>query len=183
MKDDEKINWVEGIKFDGDKGEIRIMDQRFCLHTSFAFRSFRDGIAKVIGEGGSDAVLYNAGKLHTEFFVKGILEKSTMARVAKRFGWGQVKIMEKLTKVLNQYGFGVTSIEKIDLKKESMLLMDNSCIATCYKTKRKKPVCSYISGLIAGAMTVVTGKPFEVQETHCIAKGDKHCRFLIKREK
>ena len=78
---------------------------------------------------------------------------------------------------------GATIAEKIDLEGESILIMDNSCIATAYKKKQKKPVCSYIAGLIAGGAEGITGHEFECVETHCIAKGDKHCRFVLKRDK
>jgi predicted hydrocarbon binding protein len=177
------VDWLKGIKFDKKKGEIILSGQRHALHTVNAFRAYRDGIARIIGEGGADAVLYLAGREHTERFVKGLLKKSMMAGMVSKFGWGQKKIMQKLVDVLRQYGFGSTSIEKIDLKGESFLVLDNSCIATNYTRRQKKPVCSYLSGLIAGAMNAVTGKSWEVTETHCWAKGNRHCRFMIRLEK
>ncbi len=52
-----------------------------------------------------------------------------------------------------------------------------------YSRKQKKPVCCYIAGLIAGGSEAIIGKPSECIETHCIAKGDKVCRFEVGPEK
>ena len=165
------------------RGEIIYSKQRLVIHTVNAFRAYRDAIAEIIGIGGADAVLYLAGKRHTERFVKGLLKESPLGKFVSKFRWGQNKIIEKLTDILRQYGFGEPRIENINLEGTSILSLDNSCIAVNYEKKQKKPVCSYISGLISGAMVAITGKPYIVTEFECIAKGNEHCRFSIREEK
>jgi predicted hydrocarbon binding protein len=175
----EEINWLEGIKFDNKNGEITFGGERHTIVHSAAFKSYRDAISEIIGHG-ADAVLYLAGKRHTENFVKIMVEKSILAGFVKRFGWGKNKIAGKIADIMNQYGFGDASIEKLDLEGESVIIIRNSCIATSYKKKQKKPVCSYISGLIAGAAVTISGKHnYECVETHCKARGDKYCRFVL----
>ena len=180
--DEKKIDWLEGINLNEEKGEIMIAGHRGVIVDAHSFKAHRDAIADIIGHG-SDAVLYLAGKRHTVKFVKETIKRTAIAGFIKRFKWGRGKIAEKVVEIMRQYGFGVTMIEKLDLDGESVLLMDNSCIATAYKKKQKTPVCSYIAGLLAGGAEGITDKSFECVETHCVAKGDKHCRFVLTADK
>lgn len=180
--DDQAIEWLKEIVPDKKKGELNLAGHRHVIVDAASFRAYRDAISEILGHG-SDAVLYLAGKRHTEDFVKKMLKKSMIAGMIKSFGWGRNKIGEKITNILTQYGFGAATIEKIDFDGESVIILKNSCIATSYDKKQKKAVCSYIAGLLAGGAKAITGKEYECRETHCTAKGDKHCRFLLKLEK
>ena len=180
--EEEKMDWIKGINFSKNMGEISLSGQRHVLINANSFKAYRDAISEIIGHG-ADAVLYLAGKRHTEKFIRNVIEKSPFARLVSKSGWGRNKIAEKVVLILDDYGYGKTGIEKMDLNKESIVTLRNSCIATNYTKKQKRPVCSYISGLLAGGTQAITGKACEVVETHCIAKGDKHCRFSIKVEK
>jgi len=182
MADDIKIDWLESIKHDEKTGYIEISGQRHTIVNSNAFMAYRESISQIIGHG-ADAVLYMAGKNHTERFVSIMMKQNAMSGFVKRFKWGKNKIAEKVVDVLNQYGFGAASIEKMDLDKESIITMKNSCIATCYEKKQKEPVCSYIAGLLAGGAKAIGGKEYIVTETQCAAMGHKECRFVIKPEK
>jgi len=182
MADNIKIDWLESIKYDDKKGDIEISGQRHTIVNSNAFMAYRESISQIIGHG-ADAVLYLAGKNHTEKFVSIMLKQNAMSGFVKRFKWGKNKIAKKVIEVLNQYGFGAASIKKMDLDKESIITMKNSCIATCYKKKQKEPVCSYIAGLMAGGAKAIVGGDYVCIETHCTAMGHKECRFIIKPEK
>jgi predicted hydrocarbon binding protein len=179
---EKEVDWIEGITFNRKRGEITISGQRHTVVNSYSFKAYRDAISEIIGHG-ADAVLYLAGKRHTEEFVKGILKESTLARFAKQFRWGRNKIAEKVADVLTHYGYGYTTVEKVDFEKESIVLLENSCVARNYKKRQKRPVCFYVAGLIAGGANAITGKRYECRETHCIAKGDKVCRFVVKPER
>jgi predicted hydrocarbon binding protein len=176
------MGWINEVKFDREKGEIYVLGQRHTIVNSYSFRAYRDAIAEIIGHG-ADAVLYLSGKRHTEMFIKEVLKKSPMARLAKRFKWGRKKITENVVDILTQYGYGVAKLEKLDFEGESIITLKNSCIAANYEKKQEGPVCFYVAGLISGGAEAITGKRYECRETHCIAKGDKECRFLIKPEK
>lgn len=182
IMDEERINWLRGMKFDEARGEINISGMRHTLVNSNAFKAYRDAIGKIIGHG-ADAVLYMAGKQHTETFVNAVIKKSVMVRLTKKFEWGKTKIAEKVVDLLNQHGFGAATIEKMDIYKEAIIRLDNSCIATNYSGKQKGPVCFYIAGLLSGGAKAIVGRDYTCTETHCIAKGDEHCRFVIRPEK
>jgi predicted hydrocarbon binding protein len=40
---------------------------------------------------------------------------------------------------------------------------------------------AYIGGIIAGALELISGKPFRGIETKCVAKGDDYCQFEYQR--
>jgi predicted hydrocarbon binding protein len=176
---EDKVDWIRGIKFSPGKGEITLSGERHVLVNAYAFRAYRDAISEIIGHG-SDAVLYLAGKRHSEKFISLALKKNALTRLARRLKWGRNAITHRILDVLVQYGFGTASFEKLDLDKESIIILHNSCIAKNYDKKQKRPVCSYIAGLLAGGGQAIAKRPYECVETHCIAKGDKYCRFMAK---
>jgi bacteriochlorophyll 4-vinyl reductase len=49
----------------------------------------------------------------------------------------------------------------------------------CYGRQSDKPICHLYVGSISEAVQWATGQPYQVQETHCIAKGDPYCRFEV----
>ena len=51
--------------------------------------------------------------------------------------------------------------------------------SVCYGRQSDKPICHLYVGSIGEAVQWATGQPYQVQETHCIAKGDPHCRFEV----
>jgi bacteriochlorophyll 4-vinyl reductase len=51
--------------------------------------------------------------------------------------------------------------------------------SVCYGRQSDKPICHLYVGSIGEAVQWATGQPYQVQETHCIAKGDPYCRFEV----
>ena len=51
--------------------------------------------------------------------------------------------------------------------------------SVCYGRQSDKPICHLYVGSIGEAVRWATGQPYQVQETHCIAKGDPYCRFEV----
>ena len=45
-----------------------------------------------------------------------------------------------------------------------------------------QPYGAMVRGMIAGIFAEVFGKPFQVEETECVAKGDKRCVFEIRQK-
>jgi hypothetical protein len=54
-----------------------------------------------------------------------------------------------------------------------------STCAVCLGRHSDQPVCHLNLGSIAEAVFWATEQEFEIIETHCIAKGDKYCRFEV----
>jgi len=51
--------------------------------------------------------------------------------------------------------------------------------SVCYGRHSDKPVCHLYVGSVSEAVQWATGQPYDVQETHCLAKGDSYCRFEV----
>jgi predicted hydrocarbon binding protein len=76
-------------------------------------------------------------------------------------------------------GWGVPEIEKIDFKKnEATFLLRNSTVAR-ELLNSNKPVDHLFRGLLAGGMSFGTKTNLDAIETHCVAKGDKICKFHV----
>lgn len=56
---------------------------------------------------------------------------------------------------------------------------DASC-AICHGRTSTEAICHLYIGSIGEAVKWATGQEFEIVETHCIAKGDPHCRFEVR---
>ncbi len=54
-----------------------------------------------------------------------------------------------------------------------------STCAICFGRRSTEPICHLYVGSIAEAVRWATDQEYEVTETHCIARGDKYCRFEI----
>ncbi len=66
----------------------------------------------------------------------------------------------------------------VDDKGERLAYMESTC-AICYDRHSTDPICHLYAGSIAEAVQWATGREFKIIETHCLAKGDEHCRFEI----
>ena len=155
---------------------------RHTIVSSDTFRHIRDSMLKIVGPA-ADSLLYLSAKKHTEEYLKIVLKKSAVARMASRFKWGREKITHRAAGILTEYGFGNVTIEKINLEGQSIATLRNSCIATAYREhgKTKVPVCSYIAGLLAGGATTINKANYDCKEIKCYARGDKFCQFVLER--
>ena len=51
--------------------------------------------------------------------------------------------------------------------------------SVCYGRRSDKPICHLYAGSVSEAVQWATGQPYDIQETHCLAKGDPYCRFEV----
>jgi hypothetical protein len=59
--------------------------------------------------------------------------------------------------------------------------VERTC-AICEGRTSAEPVCHLYVGSLGEAVRWATGEEYEVVETHCRAKGDPHCRFVVQLE-
>jgi bacteriochlorophyll 4-vinyl reductase len=60
----------------------------------------------------------------------------------------------------------------------SFVYVARTC-SVCYGRQSDEPICHLYVGSIGEAVRWATGQPYQIQETHCIAKGDPYCRFEV----
>jgi predicted hydrocarbon binding protein len=61
---------------------------------------------------------------------------------------------------------------------DKVAYLESTC-AICHGRKSVEPICHLYVGSIGEAVQWATGKPHEIVETHCMAKGDPYCRFEV----
>ena len=61
---------------------------------------------------------------------------------------------------------------------ETMAYVARTC-SVCYGRHSDKPICHLYVGSLSEAVQWATGQSYDVQETHCLAKGDPYCRFEV----
>ena len=66
----------------------------------------------------------------------------------------------------------------LDESGERIAYLENTC-GVCHNRKSDQPICHLYVGSISEAVQWATGKPHEITETHCMAKGDEFCRFEV----
>ncbi len=54
-----------------------------------------------------------------------------------------------------------------------------STCAICHSRQSETPICHLYVGSIGEAVRWATGREHQIVETHCLAKGDSHCRFEV----
>jgi predicted hydrocarbon binding protein len=79
-------------------------------------------------------------------------------------------------------GWGRFNLVNFDVKKGG--LVHNSDSPVAYDIikrygKQKKPVCEFIMGVTAGALSYIINKKVEAKETKCVACGDHVCEYLL----
>lgn len=67
---------------------------------------------------------------------------------------------------------------RVDESGDRLAYLDATC-AICHSRQAEMPICYLYMGSIGEAVKWATGKDHEVIETHCLARGDSHCRFEI----
>ncbi len=66
----------------------------------------------------------------------------------------------------------------VEDEEDTLAYIESSC-AICHSRKSDKEICYLYLGSLGEAIEWATGKTYEITETHCMAKGDPHCRFEI----
>ena len=66
----------------------------------------------------------------------------------------------------------------LDESGERIAYVESTC-GVCHSRKSDQPICYLYAGSIGEAVQWATGKPHEIIETHCLAKGDEYCRFEV----
>jgi hypothetical protein len=66
----------------------------------------------------------------------------------------------------------------VDDSGDKVAYIDATC-AICHSRHSETPICYLYVGSIGEAVKWTTGKEHDIVETHCMAKGDAHCRFDV----
>lgn len=158
-------------------GQISIGREKMGEMTSvLAYRMFavsmRKTLTDIYGEGEAMLVLRAMGKLAGAMFAREMMNSSLPLD----------EYLLVLASKLREFNIAELSVENLDLKNCSAVVVlssdiDCSGFAPCNKT-----FCQYDEGFLAGIMKEYTKQSFSVEEVDCWGTGSDFCRFEIKVE-
>jgi len=137
------------------------------------FWALWDGFERILRPSGLAAVLYDAGKRVGERAAKRLRE---MFKVEGK------ELIQALAQTGKATGWGITEIKSINMKAHTSTIIVKDCFEAAAWRKKPYSVCHWTRGYLAGYMSTVFGKTVEATETKCMAKGDSHCEFEIRRK-
>ena len=160
-----KLLFNKQIKFDdGRLVLLGIRDSFTPLDTYLEFQ-------KIMFKSGKEKLIYDSAKVAGFNWFKKMSELFPGITQNKASNWG--------IDLIALSGWGIPEIEKIDFKnKYAVFILKNSTVARGFGSS-EKPVDCLFAGLLAGGMSFSLKEDLDAIETHCLAKGDKECKFVV----
>jgi predicted hydrocarbon binding protein len=159
---------MEKVEFEYDpvRGEVFFRGAKSLLLQRNTYAFYHESIKKYMGPA-VGTILYNASKRiskHKFFYQAARSKTSGKALLKKILDYMEVCALGKFDII--EFADDFAGIEVM-----------NSC--TAYGIKAEKPICSIMSGLLAGLFELITGRECYCEEVQCIAMGNKSCIFKI----
>lgn len=142
------------------------------------YARFNEAIENFYGRGGK-GMLRRIGKASFQY---GIREQGALMGVAGV----ALKLMPTRGRIKFILNGMVNALKKTNPQVDAWVEEDGDTIAYCESTcaiclgrHSDQPICHLYVGSVAEAVRWATDQEYEITETHCIAKGDKYCRFEV----
>ncbi|MBC7113535.1 MAG: hypothetical protein H5T34_05935 [Candidatus Methanomethyliales bacterium] len=164
---------VNGLIIDTATDLLIARPTRAVILRETGYRELLAGMREYYGQSG-EAFLYHIGfrfGMGLARFHKEIAEKVALKN--------PVQIYENISTALFQWaGFGRIEIQDLTQDRGTILVYNSfECELGKY---RAIPYSQFIRGIIAGTLSELFGRRFNVVEEECIAKGDQLCKFKVK---
>ncbi len=167
---------ADGLIIDNLSHPLTAGGDRAIIFRAAGYRGLIGGIKEQFGSGG-DAFLYYEGLATGRGF--GRLHRSAAEAVGLK---DPAEIYRRVSTAAFQWaGFG--RIEVIHLGDSGGKIAVHGSFECEGAKVTGQPCGALVRGIIAGVFAEVFGKPFDVEETECIAKGDKRCVFEIREKR
>jgi len=155
-------------------------------HPTEDFTRFVSGMILVFGENGARSMMLRSGMRSFQimlndfpglFNLEGVeIKKGTPDKLFKEY----VRIQHTIIDAA-KYIFGDDLYKQYET--DDMAVLEISPCYWCMGLETKSPICHGEVGFKLGAARWIFGKDIRIEETHCIAKGDPMCRFVMYRPK
>jgi bacteriochlorophyll 4-vinyl reductase len=142
------------------------------------YARLNEAIESFYGRGGR-AILRRIGKASFQYGIREQTALFGLAGVALKMLPKKQRIQLILNAMANalKKANPQTQIEVQEVD-EGFAYIAYTC-SVCYGRHSDKPVCHLYVGSVGEAVQWVTGETHQVEETHCIARGDPCCRFEV----
>lgn len=142
------------------------------------YARFNAAIEEFYGRGGR-GMLKRIGKASFEYAVREQAALLGLAGVALKLLPERQRIKFILNSMAGALKKTNPQVEAwVDDSGERVAYLESTC-GICQGRTSETPVCHLYIGSIGEAVRWATGREHDITETHCIAKGDPHCRFEI----
>ncbi len=153
------------VKF--SDGRLELMGVRDCFTPAVTYVE----ILRVLMKSGSQFIIYNSAKKAGFDWFK------TMSGVYK--GLKQSEAIKWGLDIVSLSGWGVLTLDSVDIEKKTCVFVLKNSIAAKVFGSSSVQVDHLFRGLAAGGMSYILNGDLECIETHCLAKGDALCRFVV----
>jgi len=160
---------LDNLEYDEARGTITFQGVRYMLIRPDTVVDFQKAVEAALGE--QTAEMMTAG---------GYTGGSRSSRRYKEvFHYSDEEIVGFMCDMGREIGWGDFEVEEFDREgRRLIVLVRDSAFAEAYGSTRKG-VCHMIRGVMAGMAAGIFGTEVRSEETHCRAKGDELCRFVI----
>ena len=142
------------------------------------YAKFNEAIEAFYGRGGK-GMLRRIGKASFQY---GVHEQGALMGVAG----AALKLMPQRQRIKFVLNAMVNALKKTNDQVDAWVEEEGNKIAYCESTcaiclgrHSSDPICHLYVGSVGEAVRWATDQEYEIIETHCIARGDKYCRFEI----
>ncbi len=142
------------------------------------YAKFNEAIESFYGRGGK-GMLRRIGKASFQY---GVREQGALMGVAG----AALKLMPQKGRIKFVLNAMANALKKTNPQVDAWVEEEGDKIAYCESTcaiclgrHSDQPVCHLYVGSVAEAVRWATEQEYEIIETHCVAKGDKYCRFEV----
>jgi len=160
---------LDNLEYDEREGTIAYKGVRYMLIRPDTVVEFQKAVENVLGDRTAEMMM--AG---------GDAGGSRSAqRYKDEFHYSDQEIVDFMCNMGREIGWGDFQVEEFDLEnKRLVVLVRKSAFADAYGPA-EEGVCHMIRGVMAGMAAGVFGAQARSEETHCRAKGDAQCRFVV----
>jgi predicted hydrocarbon binding protein len=160
---------LEALEFDGARGAISFKGVRYLLIRPETLAEFQKALEERLGEEAQE-ILYRAG------FTGGHLSTK---QYKETFGYGDEETVRFMMTMGGQIGWGRFQVEDFSPEAKTLIVTVRSSPFAMAYGDSAHPICHLTRGVMAGMAHILFGEDVAAAETHCLAKGDHRCRFLI----
>lgn len=162
---------LDNLQWDADSGAITFKDVRYMLIRPDTVVDFQKAVEALVG----------AERCAKAMMAGGYTGGSRSSKRYKEvFNYTDEQIVAFMCRMGGEIGWGRFNMVKLDVPgKELVVEVENSAFAAAYG-KADRSVCHMIRGVLAGMAAGIFGGDVASEETECVAKGDRVCRFVIR---
>jgi predicted hydrocarbon binding protein len=161
---------LDNLEYDESSGAITFKGVRYMLIRPDTVVDFQKAVEAELGDEAAEKMMaggYTGGSRSSK-------------RYKEAFDYSDEEIVAFMCNMGREIGWGSFEVENLDTAgRELVIAVRNSAFAEAYGAA-DEGVCHMIRGVLAGLAAGIFGTDVSSEETHCRAKGDDLCRFVIR---